>query len=189
MFYKHGIITLNKIFEAIIKLAPPNDIIQVRKCFGVIDYYRDIWEQRSHMLDQLRRLISNKSLFKWTYIEHKVFEIMVNYISRDVLLTYPKSRNTFDIHTYASHSNIDAVISQEIKPLAFFSIKPNYTKERYTITEVYILSTIETLREFRSILLEKYIRIYTYHKTFNFMHSCKARELLYGPSSLKILGY
>ena len=38
MFYKYGIIPLNNIFEAIIKLAPPNDIIQVRKCFGLIDY-------------------------------------------------------------------------------------------------------------------------------------------------------
>ena len=86
MFYKHGIITLNKIFEAIIKISPPNDIIQVRKCFGVIDYYRDMWEQRSHVLDQLPRLASNKAPFKWTYIEHKVFEIMFNFISRDVLL-------------------------------------------------------------------------------------------------------
>ena len=89
-----------------------------------------MWEQRSHMLDQLTRLASNKSPFKWTYIEHKVFEIMVNSISRDVLLTYPNFHNTFDIHTDASHSNIDAVISQEVKPLDFFSIKPNDTKER-----------------------------------------------------------
>ena len=38
--YKHGMISLNNIFESIIKLASHNAIIKGIKCFGIIYCYR-----------------------------------------------------------------------------------------------------------------------------------------------------
>ena len=64
---------------------------------------------------------------------------MFNKINRDVdhndLLTCPDSVKLFDIHIYASIFKIGSVINQEVKPIAFYSIKLTGTPKGYTVTE------------------------------------------------------
>ena len=51
------------------------------------------------------------------------------------LLTCPDSVKLFDIHMYASIFKIGSVINQEVKPIAFYSIKMVSPKKRYTVIE------------------------------------------------------
>jgi hypothetical protein len=46
---------------------------------------------------------------------------------------------------------LGAVISQDDKPIAFYSRKLNPAQTRYTTTERELLSIVETLKEFRNI--------------------------------------
>ena len=57
-----------------------------------------------------------------------------------------------------------AVISQKGKPIAFYSRKLNDAQTRYTTTERELLSIVETLKEFRNILLGHRIIVHTDHK-------------------------
>ena len=61
------------------------------------------------------------------------------------------------------------VISQDNQPLAFYSRKLSDSQTRYTVIELELVSIVETLQEFCSILLGHPINIYTDHKylTFN----------------------
>ena len=58
---------------------------------------------------------------------------------------------------------------QDKKPIAFYSRKLNAAQRRYTTTERELLSTIETCKEYKNILLGYPIIVYTDHKnnTFN----------------------
>jgi len=85
-------------------------------------------------------------------------------MSREVLLAYPQSDKPFMIHTDASHTQLDAVISQDDKPIAFYSRKLSPTQTRYTATERELLAIVETLKEFKNILLGQEILIYTDHQ-------------------------
>ena len=58
----------------------------------------------------------------------------------------------------ASNIQLEAAISQNKKPIAFFSRKLTLAQQKHTVGEREILSSTETLLEFRNILLESKIR-------------------------------
>jgi len=95
---------------------------------------------------------------------------MKRIISRETLLAYPDFTKPFIIHTDASHSQLGAVISQDNKPIAFYSRKLNPAQTRYTTTERELLSIVETLKEFRNILLGQQIKVYTDHKNLTYVN-------------------
>ena len=61
-----------------------------------------------------------------------------------------------------------AVISQHGKPVAFFSRRLNSAQKNYTTTEKELLAIVETLKEFRNILLGQQLKIYTDHKNLTY---------------------
>ena len=77
---------------------------------------------------------------------------------RDVILTNPKFSKTFVIHRDDSDYQLRAVIAQEGKQIAFFCRKLNKDQRNYTTTEKELLSIVETLKEFRNILLRYLMR-------------------------------
>ena len=85
-------------------------------------------------------------------------------MARDTLLTYPYFNETFKIYTDSSAFQLGAVIIQKGKPITFYSIKITGSQQRYTVTDRELLSVVETLKEFRTILLGQKLRIYTDHK-------------------------
>ena len=123
-----------------------------------------MWIRRSHILAPLARLTSKDAKWVWGDLESKCFQKMKNVIARETLLAYPDFNQPFDIHTDASHTQLGAVISQNNKPIAFYSRKLNPAQTRYTTTERELLSIVETLKEFRNILLGQQIVVYTDHK-------------------------
>src|SRR6476660_5576078 len=93
-------------------------------------------------------------------------------ITRETLLAYLDFNKPFDIHMDASLTQLGACISQDGKPIAFYSRKLNPAQTRYTTTKRELLSIVEVLKEFRNILLGQQIRVHTDHdnlmyKTFN----------------------
>ena len=85
-------------------------------------------------------------------------------IAKDTLLAFPNFSKPFTIHTDASKVQLGAVISQDGKPIAFYSRKLNPAQTRYKTTERELVSIVETLKEFRSILYGQQLVIHTDHK-------------------------
>src|SRR5688572_7892770 len=129
----------------------------------MINYYRDIWPQRSYILALLTTLTSAKVKWKWTEEKQLAFDKMKRIITRETFLAYTNFSEPFDIHTDASLYQLGACISQNGKPIAFYSQKLNPAQTRYTITERELLSIVEILKEFRNILLGQQIRVHTDH--------------------------
>jgi RNase H-like domain found in reverse transcriptase len=161
----------------------------------LVNYYRYMWEGRSDTLASLAALTSKTSKWKWTETESEAFQKMKTILAREVLLAYPNFSLPFKIHTDASHLQLGAVISQQGKPIAFYSRKVNPAQTRYTTTERELLSIVETLKEFRNILLGYPVVVYTDHKNltckkFNTERVMRWRLLLeeFGPELRYIQG-
>ena len=67
-----GIRPVNKKVEAIIKMTPPKNQKQVRSSIGLVNYSRDMWYKRSHLLQPLTVLTSKKVKFKWADVEENL---------------------------------------------------------------------------------------------------------------------
>ena len=89
---------------------------------------------------------------------------MKEIMSRETLLAFPDFSKTFHIYTDASDYQLGAVIMQDNKPLAFYSRKLNQAQRNYTTGEQELLSIVETLKEFRNILLGQDLVVHTDHK-------------------------
>ena len=93
---------------------------------------------------------------------------MKRVMSQEALLTFPDFTKTFHIYTDASDYQLGGVIMQEGKPLAFYTRKLNDAQKRYTTGEQELLGIVETLKEFRHILLGQHIVVHTDHKNISY---------------------
>ena len=89
----------------------------------------------------------NKKL-QWNQELEDVFIELKRMVSKDILLNYPDWNKPFDIHKDASDKQLGAVISQNNKPIAFFSHQLSIAQQNYTTTEKELLSIVECLKQF-----------------------------------------
>ncbi len=63
-----------------------------------------------------------------------------------------------------SSTQLGAVITQDNRPIAFFSRKLSETQQKYSVTEIELLAIVETLKEYKGMLWGQGIKVYTDHK-------------------------
>ena len=113
------------------------------KPFPVPRIHELTFKQELDRLEYLK-VIKKVNCFQWgapTFLiprkdEHqKCFDAIKGVIGCEVLLPYPDFNAPFEIHTDAYKLQIGAVISQNGKPIAFYSRKINSAQQNYTTTE------------------------------------------------------
>ena len=133
-----------------------------------------MWPRQSHTLAYFTKLTPIKRNFKCKQVEQDASDKIKRIVDRDNLLTYPDLNETFKIYTDASALQFGSVRSQKGKPMYLHSRKMTYSQMRHTVTERELLSIVETLKEFRTILLGQKLRIHTDHKNL----TCKILTLI-----------
>jgi hypothetical protein len=192
---QEGITPCQKKIEAILKIEVPRTVKQLCRFIGMVNYYRDMYPKRSELIRGLTKIAGSKKKFTWGPEQQQSFEAVKRVIAQDTMLRFPDFTKPFETHTDASHTQLGGVISQEGKPLAFFSRTLNSAQTRYTTTERELLSIVETLKEYRNILLGHEIIVYTDHKNLTFKQYNTERVLCwrmiaeeYGPEIRYIQG-
>lgn len=167
--------------SAILAIEPPKNIQELRKFLGckflgMVQYYWDLWEKRSHLLTPLTDLVGERKYTKatrkvgtkkkswhWDTCHQEAFDGTKIQLAHKVMLTYPDYSIPFDIYTDASTRQLGAVITQRARPIAFFSRKLSEPQCRYSVTELELLSIVETLKEFKGMLWGQRLHVYTDH--------------------------
>ena len=152
----------------ILRFSAPTKLRELRAFLGLVNYYKKLVPHRSHILEPLTRISSGKKKFKWTAEQEIAFNKIKNLMARQILLTYPDFSIPFHIFTDASAYQLGAVLTQKDLPIAFYSRKLNTAQRNYTIMEKELLSIVESVENFRNILLGFQIFIHSDHKNLSF---------------------
>ena len=163
---KDGIKPNLKKVQGILDMQRLNNKTEVHHFVGMVQYYRNLWPRCREILlpnTNLTKGPKKKGPINWTPECEHAFEII-----KCTIFAYPDFNKKFKIRTDASDFQSGAVISQESKPLAFYLRKLTSAQRNYTASEKEILSIVETLKEFRSILLGYKIEVFTDHKNLTY---------------------
>ena len=95
-------------------------------------------------------------------------------VAKETMLTFPDFDEVFHIHADASTRQLGGVISQNNRPLAFYTRQLNDAQCNYHTGEQELLSICETLKEFRNILMGQRIIIHTDH--LNLLYNKEASQ-------------
>ena len=163
---KNGVTPQPKKIAAITGMKPPRNVKDVRHFIGMVNYYRYMWKRRSHLLAPLSKLTGRNARFEWKEEQQRAFEEIKAAVSKEVLLSFPDYSLPFDLYTDASDKQMGAVLMQGKKTLAFWSRKLNGAQLNYGVGEKEMLSVVEALKEFRTMIFGYEINIYTDHKNW-----------------------
>ncbi|KAJ0408806.1 hypothetical protein P43SY_000702 [Pythium insidiosum] len=159
-----GIQPQEKKIQAIQKIAIPRSRKELRRFLGMINYYRDMVPNKAALCASLNRLTSTKVPFTWLPSDTDAFRAIQKAFAQAVLLAFPDFDKPFHVFADASGRQIGGIITQDSKILACFSRSLNKHQVNYTVMELELLSIVELLREYRTMLLGFEIVVHTDHK-------------------------
>ena len=91
MLTKEGVKPVQNKVQAVLDLQPPTTLKQLRSLLGMVQFYRDMWKRRSHILAPLTDLVGKgKKKFTWKLEHQKAFEDMKKVMAKETILNYPK---------------------------------------------------------------------------------------------------
>ena len=85
-------------------------------------------------------------------------------VSAETLLSYPDWKIPFPVHTDASDKYLGAVISQNIKPISFFSRRLRKPQRNCTMNDKELLAILECLKKSQGIIFGYERNVFSDHK-------------------------
>ncbi len=79
------------------------------------------------------------------------------------MLAYPDYSKVTKIYTDASSKQLGAVITQDNRPIAFFSWKLSNTQRKYSVIEIELLAIVKIFKEFKGMLWGQNVKVFTDH--------------------------
>jgi hypothetical protein len=107
--------------------------------------------------------------FHWTEEAEKSFNLLKRKITDQPVLVLPYFLKTFQVKCDASEFAIRAVLSQDDRPIAYFSEKLNEAKEKYSTYGKEFYAIIQALKKWRHYLIMKEFVLYSDNRALQFV--------------------
>ena len=154
--------------NAINSMPSPTNKKKLQAFLGTINYFRMFVSNFAQLAEPLYKLLRKDVPFCWSAEQEEAVKLLKHSLSKAPIMKFPDFSLDFHVHTDASIDGIGATLSQKIKgnlhPLAYVSKTLNDRQKRYSTTKKEALAVVYALEEFRHIILNYPIHVYTDHK-------------------------
>jgi hypothetical protein len=92
-------------------------------------------------------------------VHQRAFNHVKATMAKEVVLAHPDYSKVFEIYTDASSKLQGAVITQENRPISFFSWKLSTTQCKYSVTKIELLAIVKTSKDFKGMLWGQSLKV------------------------------
>ena len=156
----------NKI-EAIISWPITSSIHDVRSFHGLVSFYRR-FIHGFIMAPIIECLKGNK--IKWSSVVQESFKLIKKKVTEAPCLALLDFNKVFEVECDASHVGIGNVLSQERRPIAFFSEKLNEEKRKYSTYDKEFYAIYRALSQWSQYFLYKPFVLFSDHEALKFIN-------------------
>lgn len=156
--------------EAITAWPTPRTISDIRSFHGLASFYRRFVAHFSSIMAPLTECMKGTT-FEWTEAAADAFDLIKNKLTTAPVLILPDFDATFELHCNASKLGIGAVLSQQARPVAFFSEKLSGARSRYSTYDVEFYAVVQSIRHWRHYLVHRDFILYTDHDALKHLDS------------------
>ena len=128
--------------RAIFEWPTPRSVTKVRSFHGLASFYRKFIKGFNGICGPLTKTMrGDRKEFKWTTGVDKSFNLLKEKVTEQPILALLDFNKVFQVDYDASGTKIGAVLSQEGRPITYFSEKLNNAKRKYSIydQEFYVI--------------------------------------------------
>ncbi|GJX21999.1 RNA-directed DNA polymerase [Tanacetum coccineum] len=125
------------------------------------------------------RLMNQGGRFTWTSEAAKAFDILKAKVTEAPVLALPNFNEVFQVECDASGVGIGGVLSQNQRPIAFFSEKLNDARRKYSTYDKEFYAIVRSLDTWRHYLLSNEFVLFSDHEALKFIngqHKLKPRH-------------
>jgi hypothetical protein len=145
-------------------------IFEVRRFHGLTSFYRNFIKKFSGICTPMLNIVKKKhKSFNWTEEAEKSFKVLKEKITEQPIMFLPDFGKMFQVRCDASGVAIGAVLSQDNRPVSYFSEKLNDTKKKYSTYDKEFYAVIQSLNKWRHYLIPKEVVLYSDNQALHFI--------------------
>ena len=142
--------------KEIVEWPSPRNVFEVRSFHGLASFYikfiRNFSKINAPIIETIKKI---KQPFKWTAEAERNFQLLKKKITKKPVLVLPDFNKTFQVKCDASAEAIGGVLSQEDRPIAYFSEKLNDARRKYSSYDKEFYAVVQALKKWRHYLMSK----------------------------------
>ena len=167
---------------AIIKdMPPPKTVKQLRRCLGLMGFYRRFVPNFQVHARHLYKLLQNDVKWEWSDKCQAGFESLRDALVNAPVLGYPDFEKPFLVYTDASYDGFGAMLVQEqecngetIKRAIWYAGRSlNKHEKNYSATDLEIAAVYYAVLQFRPYLQHNRVIFHTDHQALTSLLDCK----------------
>ncbi|KAJ0627391.1 putative nucleotidyltransferase, Ribonuclease H [Helianthus annuus] len=154
--------------DAIVTWPAPKSLHDIRSFHRLASFYRRFIRNFSTIVSPITDCLKSTK-FVWTPAAQKAFELLKKTVTEAPVLALPNFEVVFAVECDASGTGIGGVLTQQNKPVAFFSEKLNDCRRKYSTYDKEFYAIVRTLEHWRHYLLPNEFVLFSDHQALRYI--------------------
>jgi len=169
-----GIKPDKRLVDKVLKISRPKTKKELNSFLGLVNFYSKLVPQFANICQPLHRVRKNSVPFYWGKEQDNAFRDLKEILSSDLVVVPYDLRKEATITCDASDKAISGILSQEDKPVMYFSRVLTANEMRYSVIEKEALALIWMIKRSEKFLLGRHFTIKTDHRALQYIFNSQA---------------